>query len=40
MLTGVTEPDWALVIEIFDASRSSSGEPGHNDHYGSMENIA
>jgi transposase len=46
MLTRMTERDWALVLEIFDASQSARGEPGHNDrkflealHYFTVHNI-
>jgi transposase len=46
MLTRMTEQDWALVLEIFDASQSARGEPGHNDrkflealHYFTVHNI-
>lgn len=46
MLTRMTERDWALVLEIFDASQSARGEPGHNDrkflealHYFTVNNI-
>ncbi|HEY5331641.1 MAG TPA: hypothetical protein VIJ79_17310, partial [Acidobacteriaceae bacterium] len=42
MLTGMTERDWSIVLEVFDAAQSSRGEPGHDDrkflealHYGS-----
>ncbi len=31
MLTGMTERDWSLVLEVFDAAQSSRGEPGHDD---------
>ncbi len=31
MLTGMTEDDWAVVLEVFDAAQTRSGEPGHND---------
>jgi transposase len=31
MLTGMTERDWAIVLEVFDAAQSSRGEPGHDD---------
>ena len=31
MLTGMTENDWAIVLEVFDAAQSRSGEPGHDD---------
>ncbi len=46
MLTRMTEPDWALALEIFDVSQSARGEPGHNDrkfpealHYFTVHNI-
>ena len=31
MLTRMTEDDWALALEVFDAAQSSRGEPGHDD---------
>jgi len=31
MLTGMTERDWSIVLEVFDAAQSSRGEPGHAD---------
>ena len=31
MLTGMTEDDWSIVLEVFDAVQSRSGEPGHDD---------
>ena len=31
MLTGMTEDDWAVVLDVFDAAQSRSGEPGHDD---------
>ena len=31
MLTGMTEDDWSIVLEVFDAVKTRSGEPGHND---------
>ena len=31
MLTQMTEDDWALTLEVFDAAQSSRGEPGHDD---------
>ena len=47
MLTGMTEDDWAIVMDVFDASQTRSGEPGHNDrkfleavHYFTLRNIA
>ena len=30
MLTGMTEADWAAVLEAFDAVQSRCGEPGHD----------
>jgi len=46
MLTGMTEDDWAVVLEVFDASQTRSGEPGHDDrrfleavHYFTVHNI-
>ena len=46
MLTGMTERDWAIVLEVFDAAQSSRGEPGHDDrkfieavHYFTVHNI-
>jgi len=46
VLTQMTEHDWALVLEVFDATQSSRGEPGHNDrkflealHYFTVRNI-
>jgi hypothetical protein len=32
MLTKMTERDWSIVLEVFDAAQSSRGESGHNDH--------
>jgi transposase len=47
MLTGMTEEDWAITLETFDAAQSSRGEPGHNDrmflealHYFTVHNIS
>ena len=47
MLTGMTEEDWAITLEVFDAAQSSRGEPGHNDrkflealHYFTVHNIS
>jgi hypothetical protein len=47
MLTGMTERDWAIVLEVFDAAQSSRGEPGHDDrkfleavHYFTVHNIS
>jgi len=31
MLTRMTEDDWAIVLEVFDAAQSRRGEPGHDD---------
>jgi len=31
MLTRMTEDDWAIVLDVFDAAQSRSGEPGHDD---------
>src|SRR5438045_8698920 len=31
MLTGMTERDWSIVLEVFDAAQSSRGEPGQDD---------
>ena len=31
MLTRMTEDDWAIVPEVFDAVQSRAGEPGHDD---------
>lgn len=31
MLVGMTEQDWAITLEVFDAVRSRRGQPGHND---------
>jgi transposase len=31
MLTGMTEEDWSIVLEVFDAAQSNRGEPGHDD---------
>jgi transposase len=46
MLTQMTEEDWAIAIEVFQAVRSKRGEPGHNDrkflealHYFTVHNI-
>jgi transposase len=46
MLTGMTEDDWALVLEIFHAVRSRRGDKGRNDrrflealHYFTVHNI-
>ena len=46
MLTGMTERDWSIALEVFDAAQSSRGEPGHDDrkfleavHYFTVHNI-
>lgn len=46
MLTGMTERDWAITLEVFEAAQSARGEPGHDDrkflgaiHYFSVHNI-
>jgi transposase len=46
MLTGMTEGDWEVVLELFDAAQSRRGEPGHDDrksletlHYFTAHNI-
>jgi transposase len=46
MLTGMTEDDWLIVLEVFEAVQSRAGEPGHNDrkflealHYFTVHNI-
>src|ERR1700750_931356 len=31
MLTGMTERDWSVLLEVFDAAQSNRGEPGHDD---------
>ena len=31
MLTGMTERDWVIALEVFDAVQSTRGEPGHDD---------
>ncbi len=47
MLTGMTETDWEIVLEVFDAAQSHRGEPGHGDrkflealHFFTVHNIA
>jgi transposase len=47
MLTGMTEEDWVITLEAFEAAQSSRGEPGHNDrkflealHYFTVHNIS
>src|SRR5690348_2205729 len=46
MLTGMTERDWSIVLEVFAAAQSRRGEPGHDDrrflealHYFTVHNI-
>jgi transposase len=46
MLTGMTETDWKIAVEVFRAVRSKRGEPGHDDrkflealHYFTVHNI-
>lgn len=46
MLTQMTEADWAITLEVFDAAQSSRGEPGRDDrkflealHYFTVHNI-
>jgi transposase len=46
MLTGMTEKDWEIVLEVFDAVQSRRGEPGRDDrkflealHYFTVHNI-
>ena len=46
MLTGMTEKDWEIVVEVFRAVRSRRGEPGRDDrkflealHYFTVHNI-
>jgi transposase len=31
MLTGMTEDDWSIVLEVFEGVQSRRGEPGHDD---------
>ena len=31
MLTRMTEADWTIVLDVFDAVQSRRGEPGHDD---------
>ena len=31
MLTRMTEEDWELALEVFDAAQSSRGEPGRDE---------
>jgi transposase len=46
MLTGMTDEDWSIVLEVFDAVQSRSGEPGDDDrkslealHYFTVHNV-
>jgi transposase len=46
MLTGMTEDDWSIVLEVFDAVQTRSGQPGHDDrkflealHYFTVHNV-
>jgi len=46
MLTRMTENDWVIVLEVFDAAQSRAGEPGHDDrkfleamHYFTVHNL-
>ena len=46
MLTAMTEEDWAIVLQVFEASRSRRGDKGHDDkkflsalHYFAVHNI-
>jgi transposase len=46
MLTGMTEEDWSITLELFDAVQSKRGEPGRDDrkflealHYFTVHNI-
>ena len=46
MLTGMTEEDWTIVLDVFRAARSSRGDKGRNDrkflealHYFTVHNI-
>ena len=46
MLTQMTEEDWSIAIEVFQAVRTKRGEPGHDDrkflealHYFTVYNI-
>jgi transposase len=46
MLTGMTEEDWAIVLEVFEACRSRRGDKGRDDrkflealHYFTLHNI-
>jgi hypothetical protein len=31
MLTGMSEDDWAILMEVFNAVQSRRGEPGRDD---------
>jgi transposase len=31
MLTGMTEDDWTIVLQLFAAAQSAHGQPGRND---------
>ena len=31
MLTKMTQADWSIVLEVFDAVQPAGGEPGHDD---------
>jgi len=46
MLTGMTDDDWVIALEVFDAAQSRSGEPGRDDpkfleaiHYFTVHNL-
>ena len=46
MLTQMTEEDWSIAVEVFQAVRPKRGEPGHDDrkflealHYFTVHNI-
>ena len=46
MLTAMTEEDWTIVLQVFDASRSRRGDKGRDDrrflealHYFVVHNI-
>jgi transposase len=46
MLTGMTERDWDIAVEVFRAVRCKRGDPGHDDrkflealHYFTVHNI-
>ena len=46
MVTQMTEEDWSIAVEVFQAVRSKRGEPGHDDrkflealHYFTVHNI-